>query len=89
MLKFGNLLLLVLTFTFFVSGAEKKVSTTSNSLGLIVPSKSYSNKDFIHIYNGMAAFGTNLRSTMTIVMASLSISMKTSGLSHSIQIIFC
>jgi len=49
--RFGTLLSLVLTFTFFVNGAEKQVSTTSNSLGLIVLSDVYSNKDFIQIYN--------------------------------------
>ncbi len=42
---------LALIFTPCPSGAGIQVSTTSNSLGLIVLSKAYGEKDYIHLYN--------------------------------------
>lgn len=50
-LKLEALLALVLLLTVCASNAEGQVSKTSNSLGLIVLSESYSEKGFIHIYN--------------------------------------
>jgi hypothetical protein len=51
MLRLEILLSLVLLLIFCVSSAKGQVSTTGNSLGLIVLSKGYSQKGFIHIYN--------------------------------------
>lgn len=51
MLRLEILLSLMLLLTFFASGAKGQDSTTGNSLGLIVLSKGYGQKDFIHIYN--------------------------------------
>ncbi len=51
MTRLKSLLSLILLLSFCASGVEGQVSTTSNSLGLIVLSRSYSNKAFIHIYN--------------------------------------
>lgn len=42
---------LALIFTLCPSGEGTRVSTTSNSFGLIVLSKAYGEKDFIHLYN--------------------------------------
>ena len=52
MTKLKSLFNVVFLISIFASGVAGQVSTTSNSLGLIVLSDSYSKKDFIHIYNG-------------------------------------
>src|SRR5829696_6386999 len=51
MTRLKPLLSFVLLLSICASGAGGEVSATGNSLGLIVLSKSYGNKDFIHIYN--------------------------------------
>jgi hypothetical protein len=51
MTKFGAFFFLVLTLAFCGGHAQGQVSTTSNSVGLIVLSKNYGDKDFIQLYN--------------------------------------
>lgn len=51
MARFRSLLLLILVLTFSVGITQAQTHTTSNSVGLVVLSKSYSNEDFIQIYN--------------------------------------
>jgi len=51
MTRIKSLLSLLLLLSICTSGVKGQASATANSLGLIVLSKSYSNKNFIHIYN--------------------------------------
>ena len=51
MARFRILLLLILVLTFSVGITQAQTHTTSNSVGLVVLGKSYSNEDFIQIYN--------------------------------------
>ena len=51
MKRLQSLLSFVLLLSICAGGVAGQVSTTVNSLGLIVPSERYSKKDFVHIYN--------------------------------------